>query len=99
MWHEWRDKPWYPGRATCVVLYPAGDRWRFAIVPQKGGFIDGRLPALGMSPDEAKTVMLDHLAETDEVKIDGEWRSAKPGWWEADLVPAESEPDAKTGMA
>lgn len=86
---EWRDKPWYPGRPTAIVLSETPAGWRFALTTDRQGSVDGRLGQPELTADAAQGEMLQRLRANDEVELDGEWRTDKPGWWSADLRPIE----------
>ena len=85
---QWRDKPWYAGRPTSLVLYFSAEvGWRFALTTDRPAIVDGRLGETDLTPEQAKAKILDLIRGTEEVELDGGWRSDKPGWWSADLKP------------
>ena len=84
----WQDKPWYPGRPVGVFLYQTGSGWRWSAATErngKRGLLCGGLDG-DLSEPEAKAALLRGMA-FDGVELAGEWRSDKPGRWNADLRP------------
>jgi hypothetical protein len=71
-----------------MVLYRAGDGWRFAINTTRG-VIDGRLVDISADADErqAQQGLLASMEELFQSRWDVTWTpSGEPGWWTGEVL-------------
>jgi hypothetical protein len=84
-------RPKFVGTPKSVVLYRTESGWRWMIVDEKGGMLDGGLRDLPpeAQPEEAQAQFLATLSAVEELEWTATWTAAdRPGWWTGELSTA-----------